>query len=57
MREAVIAGIGIVPFGVYNDTPHYVLATAAIRNALKDSGFAWRDIQAAFCGSVYQGTG
>ena len=57
MRETVIAGIGIVPFGVYDGTPHYVLATAAIRSALKDSGFEWRDIQAAFCGSVYQGTG
>jgi benzoylsuccinyl-CoA thiolase BbsB subunit len=57
MRDVVIAGAGIVRFGSYPDTPHYVLATNALRNALADSGFSWKDVQAAFCGSVYQGTG
>jgi len=57
VREVVVSGIGSVKFGSYPDTPNYALATEAIMKALKDSGFSWREIQAAYCGSVYQGTG
>jgi len=57
VREVVVSGIGTMRFGVYPDKQNYVLATEAILNALKDSGFKWKEIQAAYCGSVYQGTG
>ena len=56
MREVVIAGTGLVRFNTYEEA-HYVLSTEALRKALTDSGFSWREIQAAYCGSVYQGTG
>lgn len=57
MKEVVVSGIGTMRFGVYPDKANYVLATEAILNALKDSGYRWKEIQAAYCGSVYQGTG
>lgn len=57
MKEVVVSGIGTMRFGVYPDKANYVIATEAIQNALKDSGYKWKEIQAAYCGSVYQGTG
>ncbi len=59
MREVMIAGVGTVPFVLpkYSVQPTYVFGCAAVRNALKDAGIQWKDVQAAFCGSVYQGTG
>ena len=57
MREVVAAGIGLTKWGIYPDQEVYDLGSEAIFNALDDSEMAWSDIQAAFCGSVYQGTG
>ena len=57
MREVMITGIGTVKFGSYPDQGNYVSATKATMNALKDAGITWKAVQAAFCGSVYQGTG
>lgn len=53
----VVAGIGQTRWGVYPDREWYDFGSEAILNALKDAEMDWRDIQAAFCGSVYQGTG
>lgn len=57
MRKVVISGIGMTNFGSFPSVPNYVLATQAIIAALKDAGIAWKEIQSAYCGSVYQGTG
>ena len=57
MREVRISGIGIFKFGHYPDTPTYAMATKATLDALKDAGITWKQVQAAYCGSVYQGTG
>src|SRR5512136_2752397 len=63
MREVVIAGIGITKFDSYDGEKgrpvreFYDLGSEAIQKALDDAGMEWKDIQAAFCGSVYQGTG
>lgn len=57
MREVVVTGIGTTKFDYYPDKPNYAIATGAIVNALKDSDYSWKEIQAAYCGSVYQGTG
>mgnify|MGYP004566188571 CR=1 FL=1 len=57
MREVMIAGVGTVKFGSFPDIGNYVHATHAIMNALKDADISWKQVQAAFCGSVYQGTG
>jgi len=57
MREVVVAGIGLTKWGVHPDKECYDLGSEAILSALDDAEMEWKDIQAAFCGSVYQGTG
>ena len=63
MREVVVAGVGLSKFDSYDGEkgrPYrdiYDFGGEAIRNALKDADMGWKDIQAAFCGSTYQGTG
>ena len=56
MREVCVAGMGIIPWKVY-DKEHYDFGSEALLNALGDAEMDWNEIQAAFCGSVYQGTG
>ena len=57
MREVAVAGIGLVRWKRYGDQEIYDFGSEAILNALKDAGMEWKEMQAAFCGSVYQGTG
>ncbi|MFH1350356.1 MAG: hypothetical protein ABII26_05410, partial [Pseudomonadota bacterium] len=57
MRDVFVAGIGLTRWGVYPDKECYDFGSEAIFKALDDAGMEWKDIQAAFCGSVYQGTG
>ncbi|MBI4284646.1 MAG: thiolase family protein [Chloroflexi bacterium] len=57
LREVVVAGIGITRWGVYPEQEWYDLGSEAVLLALKDAGMEFRDIQAAFCGSCYQGVG
>jgi acetyl-CoA acetyltransferase len=57
MREVAVAGIGLVRWKRYEDQQIYDFGSEAILNALNDAGMEWKEIQAAFCGSVYQGTG
>ncbi|MCJ7495638.1 MAG: thiolase family protein [Deltaproteobacteria bacterium] len=62
MREVMVAGAGLTRFDSYDGEKgrplkeFYDLGSEAILKALKDAGMAWKDIQAAFCGSVYCGT-
>jgi len=63
LREVAIAGVGLTHFDVYDGDrgrlfkEGYELGMEAVLNALQDAGMEWGDIQAAFCGSVYQNTG
>jgi len=57
MRPVAVAGIGLVKFKRYPDQEIYDFGSEAILRALKDACMEWREVQAAFCGSVYQGTG
>jgi acetyl-CoA acetyltransferase len=63
MREVAIAGVALTRFGTYDGEKGrplkegYELGTEAILNALADAGMQWKDVQAAFCGTVYQDTG
>lgn len=57
MRNVVVSGVGTTRFGSFPEVANYTLATQAIMTALKDAGIVWKDIQSAYCGSVYQGTG
>lgn len=54
--DAVIAGVGMTPFGKFTDTSLTVLAGKAITEALRDSGLAAGDIQAAYMGNAAAGT-
>ncbi len=62
MREVVISGVGLTKFDIYDGEKgrpfkeSYELGSEAILNALEDANLEWKDIQAAFCGSVYQDT-
>ena len=62
MREVMVAGVGMTRFDSYDGEKgrpfkeYYDLGSEAILNALKESGMEWKEIQAAFCGSVYCGT-
>jgi acetyl-CoA acetyltransferase len=63
MREVFIAGAGITRFDRYDGQKgrllrdFYDLGAEAIQGALSDAGMGWNEIQGAFCGSVYCGTG
>jgi acetyl-CoA acetyltransferase len=62
MREVFIAGVGMTKFDIYDGQKgrplkeFYDLGSEAILLALRDAGLAWKDIQEAFCASVYCGT-
>lgn len=56
MREVVVAGVGLTKWGITSDEV-YEIGSEAVLNTLQDAEMEWNDIQAAFCGSVYQGTG
>lgn len=56
MREVAVAGVGMTKFARYEDKESYDLGREAIIKALDDADMEWKNIQAAFCGSVYQGT-
>ena len=57
MKDVAVAGIGLARWKRFVDQEIYDFGSEAILNALKDAGMEWNEIQAAFCGSVYQGTG
>jgi len=57
MRSVVVAGIGITPWGAQGEQECYDIGSQAVFHVLQDAEMTWPDIQAVFCGSVYQGTG
>jgi len=63
MRKVMIAGVGLTRFDRYDgekgreSREYYDLGSEAIITALKDADMQWPEIQGAFCGSVYCGTG
>jgi acetyl-CoA acetyltransferase len=57
MREVCIIGVGIHRFGRFPDKTFIDLGAKATLEALKDAGVGWERIQAAYCGSVYSGSG
>ena len=53
--EVAIVGIGIHPFGRTPDKTGQEQGVYAVREALKDAGVEWKDIQFAFGGSQAAG--
>jgi len=62
MRKVMIAGVGLTRFDSYDGEKgrpmkeFYDLGSEAVIKALKDADMSWKEIQGAFCGSVYCGT-
>ena len=55
MSEGYIAGVGMTPFGRHPNTTSIELGARAVIEALQDSGIDPRRVEAAYCGSVYEG--
>jgi len=51
MREVVVLGVGIHPFGRFGDKSAIDMAAEATRSALADAGIEWSQVQFAFGGS------
>jgi len=52
VREVVVLGIGLHPFGRFPEKTFEELTYPAIKDALNDSGIPFKDIGVAFCGVV-----
>ncbi len=52
-ENAVIAGVGMHPFGRFGDKPYEQIGFEAVDMALKDSNIDFKDIQAAFVSRMY----
>ncbi len=57
LRPVYIAGVGLTRFMRYENQEWWEFGSRAILEALKDAEMEWKNVQAAFMGSVYQGTG
>ncbi|MEW6187072.1 MAG: thiolase family protein [Thermodesulfobacteriota bacterium] len=57
MRKVYVGGLGRVRFQRYEDQEYYDFASQALLNCLDEAEMQWKDVQAAFCGNVYAGTG
>lgn len=51
MREVVVLGVGIHPFGRFGAKSAIDMGAEAVRSALADAGVEWSDVQFAFGGS------
>ncbi len=52
MRDVVVIGAGLHRYGIFPEKTTIDMGTEAISLALKDAGMAWKDIEAAYCGTV-----
>jgi len=55
MRQVAVIGVGAHPWGKFEDKTFLDLGVVAVRNALKDAGMEWTDIQALVSGLVVFG--
>ncbi len=52
MTDVAIVGIGIHPFGRHTGLSGSAMGAHAVREALRDAGITWRDVQFAYGGSL-----
>ena len=55
LRRVGILGVGLAPFGKYEDVPVEIIARPAAIEALRDAGIERTDVDAAFVSHLYQG--
>ena len=53
MREVAIIGVGIHKFGRFPDETYIDIGQAAVRDALRDAGVSWKQIQSAVVSEQY----
>ena len=58
MRDVMVLGVGVHPFGRFEDKSYEDLGQIAVKAALEDAGdMPWTQVQSAFCGTMHGGTG
>ncbi len=55
MREVVVIGAGLVPFGKFPEKTLADIAWPAVKQAIEDAGVKKSEIEAAFCGTALGG--
>ena len=55
MRDVVLAGVGMTPFGKFLETGLKTLGRSAVEAALEDAGIEAADLQAAYVGNAVAG--
>jgi acetyl-CoA acetyltransferase len=55
VRDVVVIGAGIHPYGTFPDKSVTDLGLVAIQNALKDARMEWEDIEEVYCGTTQPG--
>jgi acetyl-CoA acetyltransferase len=53
MRDVSIVGVGIHKFGRFDEKPYTQIGLEAAQMALRDAGISFKDIQIAYCSSMY----
>jgi acetyl-CoA acetyltransferase len=58
MRNVMVCGVGVHPFGRFDGKSFEDLGQEAVKAALKDAGdMPWTSVEAAWCGTMHGGTG
>ncbi len=57
MRAIVVEGVGMHPFGRFEEKTALEMGIEALRDSLEDAGLEWRQVDALFCAHMYAGTG
>ncbi len=55
MRKVAVIGVGMHPYGKWNDREPKALARTAISGALESAGLSWNDLGSAWCGHTSLG--
>ncbi|MFN8217847.1 MAG: thiolase family protein [Solirubrobacterales bacterium] len=57
MRPIVVQGVGMHPFGRFDDKSVLEMGVEALRESLADAELEWSQVDALFCAHMYAGTG
>jgi len=55
MRDVYTIGVGLHRFGRFGDKDVIEIGREAVVDAIKDAGISWREVEAAYCGTVFAG--
>jgi acetyl-CoA acetyltransferase len=55
MRDVYTIGVGMHRFGRFGDKDVIEIGREAVVDAIRDAGIAWKEVGAAYCGTVFAG--